>query len=496
MPASPRASRAVAFRAGFTPSRRSWTPIAAAEGSATALLNEDGLLETGPASFALEPAIAVDGKLFTWADAEAGGASTARLEDAWLPLPTVAWRECDGVQLSTSAFTTESEGRVAITARYVVLNTTSRPLAATLYIAIRPFQVDPPWQAFRGMGGATRIESITLADGVVWVNGERAILAAPPPDRFGAAAFDDGAITSHMASGRLPSATQVVDAFGHASAALAYDVELGANERFEALVAVPFDRFGPEASASVESLRPRAGDRSAEARAQRSWRERFSSVELELGHAGRRVADTVRTASCHILTNRNGPALQPGPRRYTRSWIRDGATMSAALLRTGRAEEVRDFVRWYLPHQADDGYVPCCVDELGVDWLVEHDSHGQLVFNVMEHYRLARDLSVLEESWTAVEKAARYLEAMCAFRSTPEYASGDKQPCFGLMPESASHEGYLAQPVHSYWDDFWALRGLDDASEIAALLGKESLTRNSPRRRASCVPRSMRRSEP
>ena len=35
------------------------------------------------------------------------------------------------------------------------------------------------------------------------------------------------------------------------------------------------------------------------------------------------------------------------------------------------------------------------------------------------------------------------------------------------MPVSVSHEGYLAQPVHSYWDDFWALRGLRDAVDLA-----------------------------
>src|SRR5262249_43572826 len=40
----------------------------------------------------------------------------------------------------------------------------------------------------------------------------------------------------------------------------------------------------------------------------------------------------------------------------------------------------------------------------------------------------------------------------------------------GLLPESASHEGYLAQPVHAYWDDFWAIRALGDAAAMAELL--------------------------
>ena len=42
----------------------------------------------------------------------------------------------------------------------------------------------------------------------------------------------------------------------------------------------------------------------------------------------------------------------------------------------------------------------------------------------------------------------------------------------GLLPISVSHEGYLAQPVHSYWDDFWALRGLRDAADLARGAGR------------------------
>jgi hypothetical protein len=41
---------------------------------------------------------------------------------------------------------------------------------------------------------------------------------------------------------------------------------------------------------------------------------------------------------------------------------------------------------------------------------------------------------------------------------------------YGMMPVSISHEGYSAKPVHSYWDNFWALRGYKDAVEIAGAL--------------------------
>jgi hypothetical protein len=43
---------------------------------------------------------------------------------------------------------------------------------------------------------------------------------------------------------------------------------------------------------------------------------------------------------------------------------------------------------------------------------------------------------------------------------------------YGLLPQSISHEGYSAKPVHSYWDDFFALRGFKDAAFIAQTLDK------------------------
>jgi hypothetical protein len=67
--------------------------------------------------------------------------------------------------------------------------------------------------------------------------------------------------------------------------------------------------------------------------------------------------------------------------------------------------------------------------------------------------------------------ATRYLEQLRAQRLAPELRTGEHRARYGLLPESASHEGYLAHPVHAYWDDFWALRGLADAADLADALG-------------------------
>jgi len=172
------------------------------------------------------------------------------------------------------------------------------------------------------------------------------------------------------------------------------------------------------------------------------------------------AAHAALTATAHILVTRDGPALQPGPRRYTRSWIRDGAMMSAALLRMGRAPEVREFIRWYAPYQRADGFVPCCVDREGADWLVEHDSHGELVALIADYHRFTADDAFLGECWTYIERAVGCIEKLLG----PD----------GLLPVSVSHEGYLAQPVHAFWDDFWALRGLRDAVDLARASGRET----------------------
>ncbi|MFQ3577635.1 MAG: hypothetical protein SNJ52_01305, partial [Verrucomicrobiia bacterium] len=201
---------------------------------------------------------------------------------------------------------------------------------------------------------------------------------------------------------------------------------------------------------------------------------RLGSVEMMMPKGiARDAAETFRTAAGHILIHRDGPALQPGPRRYTRAWIRDGVIMGAALHRIGEKEALRKFLEWYAPFQRDDGFVPCCVDGSGPDWLVEHDSHGQLIFGVRESFRFTQDRRFLTAMWPSVRLAALYISRLRAERMTAEFTALEKRDRHGLLPESASHEGYLAHPVHSYWDDCWALRGLKDAAALAGELGLE-----------------------
>ncbi|HKE95007.1 MAG TPA: hypothetical protein VKB34_11915, partial [Povalibacter sp.] len=48
---------------------------------------------------------------------------------------------------------------------------------------------------------------------------------------------------------------------------------------------------------------------------------------------------------------------------------------------------------------------------------------------------------------------------------------------YGTMPASISHEGYSAKPMHSYWDNFWALAGYESAVRIARTLDEKTQMR-------------------
>jgi F5/8 type C domain-containing protein len=442
-----------------------WTPVGVDGGATAAILNEEGMVEPDRASFSLEPFLFTDGELVTWADAEVDQSLAQR----WLPVPSSRWRWRD-LRLTTTAFASGQGSVASARVRYAVENAGRTPRRVRLFAALRPFQVSPPWQSFQGIGGTSPIDDIGWESGTVSVNGCKVVAPLDPPSGFGAAAFEQGGIERHLALGELPPRTSVHDDFAHASGALCWDLEIAAGGTRAVEVSVPFGEQTPD-SCDAGALRRSAAAAPLEA-VSRAWQVRVGGVGIRIGSDSSAI-DALRTAAAHILVNRDGPALQPGPRRYTRSWIRDGATMSAALLRMQCFDEVSEFVRWYAPYQAADGNVPCAVDRKGADWLPEHDSHGQLAFTVAEHWRTTGDRTLAAELWPAVLRATRYLEQLRAQRLTPEFRTGERRACYGLLPESASHEGYLAHPVHAYWDDFWAVRGFADAAHLAHALGDE-----------------------
>lgn len=445
---------------GFSGEQPYWTLVGVDGGLQQGLLGEDGAAEVARGGFSIEPFVLVGDRLVGWADVGV----RQSLQDGYLPLPSVDWRH-DDFSLRVTAFAAGTPERSQLVLRYRLANTSGRAQTLKLALAARPLQVNPPSQFLNTLGGVSRIEDIAVDGGMVSVAGVPRVFAKQVPQASFASAFDAGDVVRHLASGRLPQGRGVADdPTGLASAALVYAMRLGPGEVGNVEVMVPLSGGSGPARRwwDAEALQQ-------EVAAQ--WRDRLDRVRLDLPPEGQALADTLRTALAHMLVSRVGPRLQPGTRSYSRSWIRDGAMISEGLLRLGRADVVRDYLEWYAPHQFDNGKVPCCVDDRGSDPVPENDSHGELVFAIAEYWRHTGDEAFLERMWPHVLAAWTYMESLSLGERTA--ANRARDPAFhGMMPASISHEGYSAKPMHSYWDNFWALRGYKDAVLVAEALGK------------------------
>ena len=471
-----------------------WTLVGVSGGGGqSALLSQDGILEVDKGGFTLEPFLFTEGRLLSWADVD----THQELVKGYLPIPSVVWQHPD-YRLTITAFATDAADQAGLYARYRLENHSANPRHVTLYLAVRPFQVNPPWQALNMTGGVSPIYHLRYAHRVLHIQQSTAHPLPPPksirvltaPNRFQAATFDQGPITDYLALGQLPETTEADDAFGYASGALEYDWDLPPGTTREVVLHLPFAPAAPRPKPGRSSVTDRptvtvspapSDVEAAETVARRlqqvtqDWEARLDRVDLDLPLIAQRLVWSLKSNLAYILINRNGPAIRPGSRAYARSWIRDGALTSAALLSMGHTQEARDFLQWYARYQRDDGAIPCCVDGRGADLVPEHDSHGEFIFAIMEYYRYTRDIGFLRHMWPAVVKTVDYIESLRRQRLTEPYQTQPNyQAYFGLVPESISHEGYASQPRHSYWDNFFILRGLKDAATLATILDEDT----------------------
>jgi hypothetical protein len=470
---------------GFSGEQSYWTIVGVDGGSRdSALISEDGAVEITRGGFSIEPFLLDRGKLVTWADV-----TTAQsLRDRYLPMPSVTWRK-DGLTLATTAFAQGAPGASELVLSYRVGNDSDAPRDVTLLLAARPFQVNPPTQFLNAPGGIATIRDLRWDGAALTINGARKVVPLQKPaDVIGSANLpamlmervEGGASLGSLslagiARKRAPTGgaqalgdVALHDESGFAQGAFVYPVHVPAHGHVDLGLVVPVRQddvvaMPADASAWLSTHADAvAGD----------WREKLDRVDVRVPAEAQAIVDTMKSGVAQILISRDGPALQPGTRSYSRTWVRDGAMMLEGLLRTGHDDVAREFIRWYAPHQFSNGKVPCCVDARGSDPVPENDSHGELIFSVAELWRYTHDRAAVQALYPHVRRAVAYMDALRASERTPSRLGGPDRALYGLMPASISHEGYSAKPMHSYWDDFWALKGYDDAAELATALGQ------------------------
>ena len=443
-----------------------WTITGVNNDVKEALINEDGMVEAEKARFSIEPMIKAGDSLYNWNNVrsvqllgppgDSGGFTF---------VPSVTWI-CGDLKFVTGVTATgEANKNSVLEISYSFENLSNQPEDFEFYLLLRPFQVNHYYQFLNLTGGAGKIVSVKEENGTVLVDG-RPVIPLKKYDSFGACSFDEGDVVGLLKKGAFPVNRYATDRNGLATGIMKYSFHLDPGMKSSFFVVVPF--YGKEGELNNDVIAE------ASAGAAGFWRSKVDHIRFNLPVSAGRIVDTYRSNLVYILINRDKAGIQPGSRSYERSWIRDGALTSSALLKSGITEEVRDFIDWYTAYQYENGKVPCVVDSRGPDPVPENDSHGEMIYLIREYFNFTKDTSFLRSKNRNVLRAVDYIEQLIAEQTTDHYKYGNDsiRACYGLVTESISHEGYSAKPMHSYWDDFFTMKGLKDAAEIQKVLGE------------------------
>ncbi len=465
-----------------------WTIVGIENDINEATISEDGALEPFKRGFIIDPFLYLDDKLITKEDAKI----TQSLEKVYLPIPSVVWKYND-VEMKIKLFAYGKPRKSIAYARYTIKNTRDKRVNGKLYLTVRPFQIYPPWQG--GHDGFSAINKIEYSNNVVQVNEKHKIFPLIKPDGFGAVAGEtyfkfpfkvppppalEGDITDFLRKGIIPEVENIVDKEGFASSVMEYDFDLAPGEYREFYIAIPLHKKEPDLNVGMDEdkIKTRFNEMVTERIA--FWESKVNKFDIDIPEQD--LINALKANAAYNLITRDGPALQPGARSYDKAWWRDGSIQASSLLKVGIMDEPRDFINWMSSFQYDTGEVPPIIDNKAKDplWelkpphnLKEYDSQGQLIWAVLEYYYFSNDKKFLEKKWKNVYKSLKFMEELRKQRLTSEYnvSNPEKRRFYGILPQSRSHEGYWF--AHSYWDDWWALKGWKDAKRIAEILKKK-----------------------
>ncbi|MFZ4430037.1 MAG: discoidin domain-containing protein [Phycisphaerales bacterium] len=468
------------FPRSFIGEQLYWTVAGASGDDREILVSEDGQVELLKQRFMLEPFVEIEEagepRIISWAD----GATTRSQAEEFLPAFTVV-RATPPIVLTTTATVAGTAGDSTAIIRHEIANTGDTKVTGRLLLAVRPLQVLPPWHELNITGGAGRIRSIERDATSVVVDGSHRITFHDRPDRIDLRTFVAGPAAPFARGPGVGDSVRDDRGLASAVASMKFELAPGASRTF--WTTMPLHEFAPADNRQATRFNTPEAVKAAAKTSLESWRA-LARTRMELPGEAQELVRTWHATVAAVLINRDGAAIQPGSRTYERSWIRDGFLTSAAMLEAGFPEVSREFIDWYGARQYESGKIPCVVDRRGPDPVNEHDSTGQYIAAVMNHVRFTGDTEVLRTHFPRIRKGVEYMESLRASRLTPEFEPGSglsrQEPgkpavpaaAFrGIMPESISHEGYSAKPMHSYWDSFFALRGYKDAIAAAETLG-------------------------
>jgi hypothetical protein len=414
---------------------------------------EDGTIEYG---FSIRPFIFVNGSFIT----DDMVSPEHRLLDGHLPIPLIKWSHPEWVMTEEVVVAGDSENTHAyVQIRF--LNRSEKSLTGKVYVTLEPFSIHPKWL----YGSLLPIRSIAKEENTIFINNLPRLKVTTPIDGFSAVSFLGGNNAADIMNGAslVSRETHVHDPTKCASGVLEFGFDLARGE--EKVISYTLSMRGESEPTSYEE---------AFTQSSTLWRDLLRARDWQIPDP--RFRNALLANLAYALVNMTGVRLQPGSRVYGKTWMRDGAITSSALLRMGFFDEVKTFLRWMASRQKEDGRIPFTITDEGEPSYVsewkEYDSEGEFIYAVAECYRFTRDTAFLSQMEPHVTRALQFLKARLSERKAKEYEEGSalEKAMYGILPDSNSHEGYFPSR-HSYWDNYWALRAFREALFIDSECG-------------------------
>jgi len=390
-----------------------------------------------------------------------------RLDDDYAPIVTSEWHAAD-LLVSTTFFAGWPTGNVdqwfdghgdgsdkAVTfIRTTVSTSSDHPRHLVEYVALRPYGVEADVHPLEAVQCDPPTESL-IADSLLVLTSLQHV------DACGAASVTAGDVSGVAARGGVPGVATITDANKRAEAIMATNTTVQATSPAVLEYRAPIGNVTP-GTADVS-----AADFDHErARVLEAWARATSRTTLDVTDA--RINGAFKASQAYLLLNRGGPWSRSGPLAHDAAWIRDAAYIGQALERAGFGPEDQATLDAFLRTQRNDGSLPAIVDSSGARSVQELDADGEAISAVVEHYRFSHDRSWLGDKYPALLRAVQHLQMLL------QLTTAEGPETSGLLPANLSAEDLGDASQHHYWDDFWALDGLREASFAAGELGHDA----------------------
>jgi hypothetical protein len=407
---------------------RDWTGIGNPDCPIEPIVDPRGLLTPFRDGWSIDVWLHVDGETFF--PSRADDVHQCLVEG--VPIVRTSWSH-HGVQVAVTAWTCDG----VLFQEVQLKNENPGGSRCRLGIAIRPFNPE----------GVALLHTIADEGGSLRIGKEAILRLSDRPTLVSGSTWEGGDCAQRFGSIRAEeSRPDVRCPQGLASAVAAYDLDLPPGEpRTISCSCVLTPGLPPTAEQS---------DVTAVAREWESLLQegaRFATPDpLWNSH--------IRASLSTLLMLCDHESITPGPCTYHLFWFRDAAYMLSALDRFGYHSRTAAVIRSFAGRQDRDGYFRSQTGE----W----DSNGQALWSVWQHSILSGDTSVARELMSRLRKGVDWIEGTRRKRGRPPEAAG-------LLPPGLSAE-HLGVSDHYFWDNFWALAGIDAYARLCACLGLES----------------------